>query len=139
MRWLLDTNAVSDLLRHPGGRVRDLVAEVGEEAVFTSAVVAAELRFGASKRGSQPLSERVEAVLAALPVEPFGPPADVAYGAIRAELERNGTPIGANDLLIAAQALASGAGVVTADVGEFGRVPGLVVRDWTVPAATPIP
>lgn len=56
---------------------------------------------------------------------------DRTYGSIRAALERMGRLIGPNDLLIAAHAIAAGAVMVTANVGEFGRVPGLVVEDWT--------
>jgi tRNA(fMet)-specific endonuclease VapC len=56
----------------------------------------------------------------------------VIAGDLRAELERAGTPIGPYDLLIAAQALRSGSTLVTANVREFRRVPGLAVEDWTV-------
>jgi tRNA(fMet)-specific endonuclease VapC len=128
--YLLDTNIVSDLVRQPTGRIRDCIAACGEERVCTSIIVAAELRFGAAKKGSVRLAHQLETVLAALDTLPFDEPADRRYGQIRYALERAGTPIGASDLLIAAQALADGLILVTANEDEFRRVPGLVVVNW---------
>ena len=128
--YLLDTTIVSDLVRRPAGRIRDCIAARGEGRVCTSIVVAAELRFGAAKKGSKRLTAQLETVLAALDILPFDEPADRRYGEIRAALERAGTPIGANDLLIAAHALAHGLILVTANEDEFRRVPGLVVENW---------
>jgi tRNA(fMet)-specific endonuclease VapC len=104
--YLLDTNILSDLVRRPGGKVRDHIAEQGEGRVCTSIIVAAELRFGAAKKGSKRLTHQLEAVLGAIEILPYLEPADRCYGEIRSELERLGTPIGANDLLIASHALA---------------------------------
>ena len=128
--YLLDTNIVSDLVRRPAGRIRDCIAARGEKRVCTSIIVAAELRFGAAKKGSDRLSAQLETVLAALDILPFDEPADRCYGETRAALERAGTPIGANDLLIAAHALAHGLTLITANEAEFRRVPGLVVENW---------
>ena len=127
---LLDTNTLSDLVRRPQGRVAERIAAVGEAAVATSIIVAAELRTGALKKGSARLAAQVEAILSRLPVLPLEAPADRAYGEIRVHLERAGTPIGGNDLLIAAQARSLGLIVVTANLGEFRRVPDLVVETW---------
>lgn len=135
--YLLDTNVISDLVRDPAGPAARRLAEVGQDAVATSIVVAAELRYGVARRGSPRLAERVEAALAALEVLPLAPPSDRDYGAIRASLEAAGTPIGGNDLLVAAQARAAGRIVVTANLSEFRRVPGLAVEDWTDGAAAP--
>jgi len=128
--FLLDTNIVSDLIRAPQGRAAGRIRDVGEARVRTSIIVAAELRFGARKRGSSRLTERLEAVLDVLEIVPFAPPADAVYGQIRARLEQAGTPIGGNDLLIAAQAMALGDTIVTDNEREFGRVEGLVVENW---------
>ncbi|MBM2578082.1 type II toxin-antitoxin system VapC family toxin [Jannaschia sp. Os4] len=128
--WLLDTNVLSDLVRHPAGAAARRLAEVGEAGVVTSVVVAAELRYGAARKGSDRLTARVEALLSEIPVLPLAPPVDAAYGRIRAALEARGTPIGGNDLLIAAHALATGRAVVTANVREFERVDGLAVENW---------
>lgn len=129
-RYLLDTNIVSDLVRHPQGRIAEHVRKVGEAQVCTSIIVAAELRYGATKKGSQHLAAQLEAVLGALDVLPFEVPADTAYGVIRTRLEKAGTPIGANDLLIAAQAVALGCTIVTDNEAEFARVDGLPRENW---------
>ncbi len=130
MPYLLDTNIISDLIRQPQGRAASRIQVVGEALVRTSIIVAAELRFGASKLGSTKLTERLEAVLAVLEVVPFEALADAVYGRIRARLELAGTPIGGNDLLIAAQAMALGDTIVTDNEREFGRVEGLHVENW---------
>jgi tRNA(fMet)-specific endonuclease VapC len=133
-RYLLDTNIVSDLVRNPRGRVAGRVREVGEARVCTSIVVAAELRYGAEKRGSPRLAAQLEAVLGVLDVRPVAAPADAIYGRIRARLERAGKPIGGNDLLIAAQTMALGYTIVTDNEGEFARIDGLVQENWLRPA-----
>ncbi len=130
MRYLLDTNVVSDLVRHPQGRIFGHIREVGETQICTSIIVAAELRYGATKRGSPRLVRQLEAVLGALDVLPFEAPADSAYGLIRTRLEQIGRPIGGNDLLIAAQAVALGYIVVTDNEGEFSRIDGLRCENW---------
>lgn len=129
-RYLLDTNILSDLVRHPQGRITACIAQVREKSVCTSMIVACELRFGAAKRGAPRLTAQMEAVLAAMEILPFDKPADHEYAKLRLYLERTGTPIGPNDMLIAAHALASGSILVTANTDEFARVPGLAVENW---------
>jgi tRNA(fMet)-specific endonuclease VapC len=130
MRYLLDTNIVSALVRDPRGAVTERVRIVGEANVCTSVIVTSELRYGATKKGSARLSAQLELVLNTLDVLPFEAPADMSYGDIRAQLERAGTRIGGNDLLIAAQAIAGGYTVVTDNKREFERVKGLRVENW---------
>ena len=130
MRYLLDTNTVSDLVRKPQGKVAEQVLKVGETKVCTSIVVAAELRCGAKKKQSPRLSAQLEAILGALEILPLEKPADVSYRSIRAQLDRAGKPIGANDLLIAAQALTLGYTVVTDNEKEFSRVKQLNLENW---------
>ena len=134
VRFLLDTNIVSHVARFSQGAIAKRIADVGESQVCTSIVVAAELRYGAARKGSERLSQRIEAVLSALEVLAFEAPADRRYAELRTWLERRGTPIGPNDLLIAAQALAADLTVVTANVDEFRRVPALLVENWLVGA-----
>jgi tRNA(fMet)-specific endonuclease VapC len=130
MRYLLDTNVVSDLIRNPQGRVAEHIRRVGEAQVCTSIVVAAELRYGAAKKGSPRLTAQLEAVLGCLDVLALETPADAAYGLIRTRLEQAGRPIGSNDLLIAAQAIALGYTIVTDNEGEFARIDGLLRENW---------
>lgn len=130
MRYLLDTNIVSDLVRNPQGKVAQHIREVGEAQVCTSIIVAAELRYGATKKGSPRLSAQLEAVLGALEVLPFQAPADAAYGLLRTRLEQAGRPIGANDLLIVAQALSLGYTVITDNEKEFAHVEDLRRENW---------
>jgi len=130
MRYLLDTNIVSDLVRNPQGKVAQHIRAVGEAQVCTSIIVAAELRYGATKKGSLRLSTQLEAVLGALEVLPFEAPADAAYGLLRTRLEQAGRPIGANDLLIAAQALSLGYALITDNEREFAHVEDLRRENW---------
>ena len=130
LRYLLDTNIISDLIRHPRGTVAARIAAAGEETVCTSIIVAAELRFGAIKSGSKKLVDRVDLILSAVEILPSEAPADRHYGDLRHHLTRQGIPIGPNDMLIAAHALSTGLTVVTANAGEFSRVPGLKVENW---------
>lgn len=133
LSWMLDTNAVSELIRQPAGPVAQRLAAEPPDTVCTSIVVASELRFGARRKGSAVLSARVDQLLAVLPVLPFAPPADEHYADIRATLERAGTPIGSHDLFIAAHARALSLTLVTHNLREFSRVPGLALQDWQAP------
>ena len=130
--WMLDTNALSELIRNPAGLLTQRVAHVGTDEICTSVVVACELRFGARRLGSAVLTARVEQLLEAMAILPFDAPADEHYADIRADLERAGTPIGSHDLLIAAHARSLGLTLVTHNVRKFSRVPGLSVADWLV-------
>ena len=130
LRYLLDTNILSDLVREPQGRIARHIARVGEDRVCTSIVVAAELRFGARKSGSRRLAGRIDLILSALDVQPLEEPADRHYAEIRQLLAQQGQPVGPNDLLIAAHALALDLTVVTANAAGFTRVPGLRVENW---------
>ena len=122
--WMLDTNTLSELMRNPRGALTQRLSATAPEAVCTSIVVACELRFGARRRGSATLTERVEQLLDTLTVLPLDPPADQHYADIRASLERAGTPIGNHDLFIAAHARSSDLTLVTHNTREFERVPG---------------
>jgi len=128
--YLLDTNAISDLIRDPGGEVAARLALVGLDQVCTSIIVAAELRYGATRRASPRLSARVDTVLGQISTKSFEPPADQTYGHIRAGMEAKGRAIGDHDLLIAAQALSLGCILVTDNEREFRRIPGLSVENW---------
>ena len=124
---MLDTNIVSDAVRNPHGPVLKRIAGPSDLAI--SAIVAAELRSGMEKREAMVQLARLQALLSTLVVLPFDVKAAAAYARVRAALERRGQLIGANDMLIAAHALALGATLVTDD-GDFSRVEGLAVENW---------
>ena len=128
--YMLDTNIISDLMRYPQGKAAKRIAKVGEDNICTSIIVAAELRYGCARSRSKRLLKAVEDLLGEISVLPFDVPADADYGGIREELEAAGTPIGGNDLLIAAHARAIGATIVTANTAEFKRIRGLNVENW---------
>ncbi|GJE83731.1 type II toxin-antitoxin system VapC family toxin [Methylorubrum thiocyanatum] len=133
MRYLLDTNMLSALIRSPRGPVTEQIRRVGEARVYTSVIVEAELRYGAARKGSERLSRQVEAVLGSIPIEPWREPFGRIYAELRLGLERAGTPIGANDLLIGAQALADGSVLVTDNTREFERLTDLTIENWVRP------
>jgi tRNA(fMet)-specific endonuclease VapC len=128
--WMLDTNTLSELIRNPQGPATQRLASLPADAICTSIVVACELRFGAERKGSATLSRRVEQLLGSLWVLPLDAPADLHYAQIRTALERAGTPIGSHDLLIAAHARSRGMALVTHNLREFLRVPGLQAESW---------
>ncbi|KQT57678.1 transcriptional regulator [Methylobacterium sp. Leaf456] len=133
MPYLLDTNILSALVRAPRGPVAERIRQAGETQVYTSVIVAAELRYGAARKGSDRLSRQVEAVLGSIRIAGWNEPADRTYAGLRLGLERAGTPIGGNDLLIGAQALADGSVLVTDNTREFERIIGLTIENWLRP------
>lgn len=128
--YLLDTNILSDLIKHPAGIVAQHIAAVGENMVCTSIVVACELRYGCAKKGSTALSEKIEQLLSMMDVLPLEVDADREYGMIRSALEKIGTTIGANDMLIAAHALSQNLTLITGNISEFSRINGLKLENW---------
>lgn len=128
--YLLDTNVLSDIVRRPRGKIGKRILQVGTNSVATNVIVAGELRFGALKNVRPGLAARIEEVLGLVSILPLNENASRAYGEIRVELERLGTPISANDLWIAAHARAEGLTLVTANEREFARVTGLRIENW---------
>ncbi|MBC8008823.1 MAG: type II toxin-antitoxin system VapC family toxin [Burkholderiales bacterium] len=129
MIYLPDTNVFSRFFQ---GRDPDLARRFIAEYphLRLSVLVLGELEFGAAKSGIARHRARVERLTTDLEVAPWTPEDARHYGRIRAELERTGQKIGTFDTLIAAQALRLGATVVTHNLREFRRVPGLRVEDW---------
>ena len=130
VRYLLDTNVVSHMVRRPHGAMARRIAALSPDSFAVSVVVSAELQYGARRLGPRQLTEQLEKVLSAITTLPLEPPTDRHYGDIRTELERKGQPIGRNDLLIAAHARALGATLITRNVREFSRVSGLRSENW---------
>ena len=127
---MLDTNAVSDVVKRPHGGVARRLANLLPGQVAISVVVEGELRYGIAKASAVSIERRVDALLSSVLVADITPAVARRYGEIRAALERRGTPIGMNDLWIAAHALEYGVVLVTDNEAEFRRVPGLRVENW---------
>lgn len=131
--YLLDTNACIRVLNGSSPRLVARMQRHRPSELVLCSVVKAELTFGARKSSDPARNLRVLGrffePLVSLPFDDNGAE---AYGTIRFELERSGLPIGANDLLIAATAVAHAAVLVSHNVREFSRVPGLSLEDWEV-------
>ena len=132
MRRTLDTNICSYVLRRRPAFMVERVAGLNRGQLWLSAIVAAELRFGAAKLGSTEFSAAIEAWLGGFDVRPWPNEATHHYARIRAALERAGQPVGGMDLLIAAHAMAEDSVLVTNNTREFLRVPGLAVEEWNL-------
>ncbi len=130
---LLDTNAVSDLMRDHAQVKARVAAQTAP--LLTSVIVRGEIRYGLERlppgKKRSDLEARAQAILAALPCEPITVPVSETYGRTKSALDAGGVNLGDNDLWIAATALTLGAVLVTRD-HIFTRVPGLQVEDWTV-------
>ncbi|MDM0080081.1 type II toxin-antitoxin system VapC family toxin [Variovorax sp. J31P179] len=131
---LLDTNIISDLMRHPAGKVADriraLAAERPDGEVCTSMVVDGELRFGLARKASPRLNEAYARTMSMIEVRDLPASAAQLYADVRTHLELRGMPIGPNDMLIAAHALALDATLITDNEDEFRRVPHLKIDNW---------
>lgn len=130
VRYLLDTNILSVLVRQHDHVLTRRIRQIGENQICTSIVVAAELRYGGRKSGSESLQEAISHVLSVICVLDLDEPTDRCYAELRHELAKEGNMIGPNDLWIAAHALSRGLIVVTANTREFSRVPGLLIENW---------
>jgi tRNA(fMet)-specific endonuclease VapC len=133
--YLLDTNAVVALLRNKPSNVRGRYrqAQAAGDSISLSSVVLFELWYGVAKsRDIQENTERLRVLLSGdLELLDFDDEDARTAGQVRAALEKDGTQIGAYDLLIAGQALRRGLTLVTANTSEFSRVNGLSWQDWT--------
>jgi len=131
MRWMLDTNTCIYVMKHHPPQVQLRLRRIAIREVGISAIVLAELRFGVEK--SRRRDENTAALsdfLAYCLVLDWPQQAAGLYARIRTELEAQGTPIGGNDLLIAAHALYLGSTLVTNNVEELSRVSGLDWENW---------
>lgn len=134
MKHLLDTNIVSYFLRDASAALSQRILDSTPDTLAISIISAGELRYGLSKlspsKRATELAHRLSALLTAIPVLPLPADAALHYGNTRAQLEAAGTPIGGNDLWIAAHALAQNMTLVTNNTREFERVVGLRLENW---------
>lgn len=135
MAWFLDTNACIMHLRGKHPQLSARWRQHRAEEIAIPLTTYAELLVGAEK-STQPerVLREIERLLEAHEIVEITEEVAEHYARLRAELERRGEVIGSNDLWIAATALAHGATLVTNNTGEFSRVPGLAIEDWSLPA-----
>ncbi|MEL6503957.1 MAG: PIN domain-containing protein [Pseudomonadota bacterium] len=130
MKYLLDTNVLSDVIRYPHGTLANRIENTDEADLFTSVFVACELRFGAELINSKRLRTGIDTVLSALHVADFSADCTEIYARVAAKLEKNGRRTGIFDTLIAAHSLSYGAVLVTDNVKHFADIEGLEVQNW---------
>jgi tRNA(fMet)-specific endonuclease VapC len=131
MLHMLDTNICSYILKHHPTEVRDRFHEVGNDALALSAVVPAELYFGAARHPlREDIRREIDDFTARISIVPWDGRAADHYGDIRADLEKSGSPIGAMDMMIAAHARSLGATLVTNNTKHFAKVPDLSITNW---------
>jgi len=133
MKFLLDTNILIYLIKEKPLTVLPRFKQHEPSDIGISAISVAELQYGLAKSASARSKRVLDDWLAMLQQPAFDSTAASKYGSLRAHLESSGTPIGPLDTLIAAHALALGAVLVTNNVREFARVPGLKIENWTLP------
>jgi len=131
MRYMLDTNICICLIRKKPAAVIKRLRALSIPDVGISSITLAELEYGIAK-SCLPEQNRdaLSSFLAPLEIAEFGNDAATCYGILRARLKKQGKPIGAMDILIAAHALSLPATLVTNNTREFNRVPGLALEDW---------
>jgi tRNA(fMet)-specific endonuclease VapC len=133
MMYLLDTNACIRYINGRSPQIRAKLPTIPLAEIAVSAITKAEMFYGSAKSQTpeQSLKKQLEFLITVQSL-PFDDSAATEYGRLRAFLEKQGTPIGSNDMLIAAIALAHNLILVTHNTAEFGRVPGLKLEDWEV-------
>jgi tRNA(fMet)-specific endonuclease VapC len=131
MRYLLDTNICSYVLRSRPPSVKERFDEAGDGALAISTVVLAELLYGAARHPhAVAIRREIADLVSRLAVLPWDEAAAEDYGVLRASLEQAGTPLGAIDMMIVAHARSAGLTLVSNDVRRFDRVEGLSVANW---------
>lgn len=130
MKYLLDTNILSPLIRNSDRTIRKRIAQRGPSNIATSVIVIGELMYGARKKASAAMEARIIGVTERMTILPLNEEVAPLYGQLRADLAAGGELIGANDLWIAAQALTESLTLVTRNEKEFRRVQGLAVENW---------
>ena len=129
MRYMLDTDIASYLIRGDHPEVTTKFTELFEDCVISS-ITAAELLYGAKKHNNRTLTQKVQALCNLMTIIPWNEEAADAYAKLRVALETSGTPIGSMDMLIAASAIAEDVTLVTSNIEHFSRIPSLKIENW---------
>jgi tRNA(fMet)-specific endonuclease VapC len=131
MRYMLDTNICNYILKSHLLSVKTHFEQVGTHALYISTVVLAELYYGAARHPRGPsIRQEIDDFVSRLTVIPWDETAADHYGHIRAAMEKEGTPIGAMNMMIAAHARSQGATLVSNNTRHFDKVPGLLIVNW---------
>jgi len=131
MRYMLDTNICSYILKSRPLSVKAHFERVGSRALCISTVVLAELYYGAARHPQgHSIRKEIDDFVSRLAVIPWDESAADHYGHIRVAVEKDGTPIGAMDMMIAAHARSLGATLVSNNIRHFDKVPGLLIVNW---------
>jgi tRNA(fMet)-specific endonuclease VapC len=131
MRYMLDTNICSYILKSHPLSIKAHFEQVGTRDLCISTVVLAELYYGAARHPKGPaIRKEIDEFVSRLVVIPWDEIAADHYGEIRATMEKDGTPIGAMDMMIAAHARSQGATLVSNNIRHFDKVPGLHIANW---------
>ena len=133
-RFMLDTNICIYVINKKPSIVLERFRQEAPGSIALSSISAAELAFGVTKSGSDKNKEALALFLAPLTLLPFDESVIWHYGVIRTQLEKQGTPIGPMDTMIAAHALSKGLTLVSNNVVEFERVPDLHLENWAMAA-----
>jgi tRNA(fMet)-specific endonuclease VapC len=128
--YMLDTDISSYLIKENNPSLAEKIMSHEKDRICISSVTYAELRFGALKKNSEKLTGRIKHFISLVHTIDFGKDAAEEYARIRLVLEKNGSPIGNLDMLIAACALAVGAVLVTNNQRHFSLIPGLLCENW---------
>ena len=129
MRYMLDTDIASYLIRGDHPEVTAKFTELFDDCIMSS-ITMAELMYGVRRRNNRVLTEKVQALCNLVSVIPWSEEAAKAYAMLRVELEKEGTPIGNMDMLIAASAIAEDALLVTNNIAHFSKVKSLKLTSW---------
>ena len=132
MKYFLDTNICIYFLNDKFRSIRVKLGGISRHDIKIPSIVTAELYYGAAKSNKRDYNtDRYRRFVSAYEIVPFDHNASQIYGEIRSYLEAKGRPIGWNDILITATVLAHNGVLVTHNTGEFSRIEGLALEDWT--------
>jgi tRNA(fMet)-specific endonuclease VapC len=130
MKYLLDTDTISLVVKRNPGIIKKLKTHEDDE-ILVSSITYAEVTYGLEKKASAKLTEEVNIILGKLLVKDFDINSAECYGKIRYTLEKSGTPLDNMDILIAASAMSLGAILITHNIKHFSKIRDLKVEDWS--------